>query len=121
MYHLVILSNAFVNRWQYRVFRVATRSGLLAEACLALLLLPILRGMSVFRILGIQFEASVRYHVWLGTAMILFGTLHGGGTLLIWGIKHHLGDEVTLCDHFDHYFLFQFSSNICVYALLLTI
>lgn len=105
--HMVILSNAFVYRWQYRVFRVATRSGLLAEACLALLLLPILRGMSVFQILGIQFEASVRYHVWLGTTMILFGTLHGGGTLLIWGIKHHLGDEVTLCDHFAHYFLFS--------------
>lgn len=52
--------------------------------------------------------------------MILFSTLHGGGTLLIWGIKHHIGDEVTLCDHFNHYFLFQFSLNRCVYALLLS-
>ncbi|KAH0690327.1 hypothetical protein KY290_018568 [Solanum tuberosum] len=91
---MVPMKSFTLSVWQYRVFRVATRSGLLAEACLALLLLPILRGMSVFRILGIQFEASVRYHVWLGTAMILFGTLHGGGTLLIWGIKHHLGDEM---------------------------
>ncbi|XP_016451995.1 ferric reduction oxidase 8, mitochondrial isoform X2 [Nicotiana tabacum] len=80
--------------WQYRIFRVATRCGLLAEACLALLLLPILRGMSIFRLLGIQFEASVRYHIWLGTAMILFATLHGGGTFLIWGMKHRIGDEM---------------------------
>ncbi|XP_059304001.1 ferric reduction oxidase 8, mitochondrial [Lycium ferocissimum] len=79
---------------QYKLFRVATRCGLLAEACLALLLLPILRGMSIFRLLGIQFEASVRYHVWLGTAMILFASLHGGGTYLIWGIKHHIGNEM---------------------------
>ncbi|KAK6148311.1 hypothetical protein DH2020_019223 [Rehmannia glutinosa] len=44
--------------WQYKLFRMATRCGLLSEACLALLLLPVLRGMSVFRLLGIQFEAS---------------------------------------------------------------
>ncbi|CAN4085982.1 unnamed protein product [Withania somnifera] len=83
-----------LSAWEYKLFRVATRCGLLAEACLALLLLPILRGMSVFRLLDIQFEASVRYHVWLGTTMILFATLHGGGTLLIWDIKHRIGDEM---------------------------
>jgi len=48
----------------------------------------------VFRILGIQFEASVRYHTWLGTAMILFATIHGASTLLIWGVSHHIQDEV---------------------------
>lgn len=77
------------------MFRMATRCGLLSEACLALLLLPVLRGMSIFRFLGIQFEASIKYHVWLGTAMIFFATLHGGGTFLIWGIKHRIQDEVT--------------------------
>jgi len=81
-------------RWQLKYLRVATRFGLLAEACLALLLLPILRGLAVFRILGIQFEASVRYHIWLGTAMICFATFHGASTLLIWGIGDHLQDEV---------------------------
>jgi len=73
---------------------VATRFGLLSEACLALLLLPILRGLAVFRILGIQFEASVRYHTWVGTAMLLFATIHGASTLLVWGVSHHIQDEV---------------------------
>lgn len=81
-------------RWQLKYLRVATRFGLLAEACLALLLLPILRGLSIFRFLGIQFEASVRYHIWLGTAMIFFATVHGGSTLFIWGASHHIQDEV---------------------------
>ncbi|XP_057804279.1 ferric reduction oxidase 8, mitochondrial isoform X2 [Salvia miltiorrhiza] len=80
--------------WQYKLFRMATRCGLLSEACLALLLLPVLRGMSIFRCLGIQFEASIKYHVWLGSAMIFFATLHGGGTLFIWGIKHRIQDEM---------------------------
>nr|GMD33001.1 ferric reduction oxidase 8, mitochondrial isoform X1 [Ipomoea batatas]GMD36224.1 ferric reduction oxidase 8, mitochondrial isoform X1 [Ipomoea batatas] len=79
--------------WQYRMFRVATRFGLLTEACLALLLLPVLRRMAVFRLLGIQFEVSVRYHTWLGTAMIVFATLHGAGTFFIWGIKHRIHEE----------------------------
>lgn len=83
-----------LSMWQYRFSRVATRCGLLAEACLALLLLPILRGLSVFRLLGIQFEASKRYHVWLGTSMIFFATLHGAGTLFVWGVKHQIQEEM---------------------------
>nr|XP_023900422.1 ferric reduction oxidase 8, mitochondrial [Quercus suber]POE50795.1 ferric reduction oxidase 8, mitochondrial [Quercus suber] len=80
--------------WQLKYLGVATRFGLLAEACLALLLLPILRGLAVFRLFGIQFEASVRYHIWIGTAMLTFATLHGASTLLIWGVSHHIQDEI---------------------------
>nr|XP_043605973.1 ferric reduction oxidase 8, mitochondrial [Erigeron canadensis] len=83
-----------LNIWQFKMFRVATRCGLLAEACLALLLFPIMRGMTVFQFFGIQFEASVRYHIWLGTMMLSFATLHGAGTLFIWGIKNQIQDEI---------------------------
>ncbi|KAL1810358.1 hypothetical protein ACET3Z_027348 [Daucus carota] len=83
-----------LNKWQFKLFRMATRSGLLAEACLALLLLPILRGLTITRLLGIHFEASVRYHIWLATSMIVFAALHGGGTLFIWGEKKHISDEI---------------------------
>ncbi|KAI4336213.1 hypothetical protein L6164_014767 [Bauhinia variegata] len=86
--------NKLHSRWQLKYLRVATRFGLLAEASLALLLLPILRGLALFRIFGIQFEASVRYHTWVGTAMILFATFHGGSTLFIWGVSHHIQDEL---------------------------
>ncbi|XP_048595007.1 ferric reduction oxidase 8, mitochondrial isoform X1 [Brassica napus] len=58
--------------WQLKYFRVATRFGLLAEACLSLLLFPVLRGLSMFRLLNIQFAASVKYHVWLGTGLVFF-------------------------------------------------
>ncbi|KAJ4712409.1 Ferric reduction oxidase [Melia azedarach] len=83
-----------LDTWQLKYLRVATRFGLLAEACLALLLLPVLRGLSLFRVLGIQFEASVRYHIWLGTAIVFFATVHGGSTLFVWGTSHHIQDEV---------------------------
>ncbi|KAK3037532.1 hypothetical protein RJ639_030340 [Escallonia herrerae] len=83
-----------LHKWQYKIFRMATRCGLLSEACLALLLFPISRGMAIFRLLGIQFEASVRYHIWLGTSMVFFATLHGTGTFYIWGIKHRIPEEI---------------------------
>ncbi|GMQ09964.1 hypothetical protein CsSME_00053158 [Camellia sinensis var. sinensis] len=88
------VKNLKLNMWQFKIYKMSIRFGLLAEASLALLLLPVLRGLAVFRLLGLQFEASVRYHVWLGTAMILFATLHGSGTIFIWGLKHHIQDEM---------------------------
>ncbi|XP_014490602.1 ferric reduction oxidase 8, mitochondrial [Vigna radiata var. radiata] len=91
---LVPYKSLKLNTWQLKYHRVATRFGLLSEACLALLLLPILRGLAVFRVLGIQFEASVRYHTWVGTAMIIFATIHGASTFLVWGISHHIQDEI---------------------------
>ncbi|KAI3942578.1 hypothetical protein MKW92_007409 [Papaver armeniacum] len=83
-----------LNIWQFRLKKIGTRLGLLAEVCLALLLLPVLRGMSLFRLFRIQFEASVRYHICLGTAMILFATLHGASTFFIWGVKQQIQDEM---------------------------
>ncbi|KAL9243116.1 hypothetical protein vseg_017044 [Gypsophila vaccaria] len=80
--------------WQYKLFKMCNRIGLLTEICLALLLLPILRGLSVFRLVGIQFEASVKYHIWLGTLLVFFATLHGAGTLFIWGINHKIQDQI---------------------------
>ncbi|KAF5933053.1 hypothetical protein HYC85_029224 [Camellia sinensis] len=88
------VKNWKLNMWQFKIYKMSIRFGLLAEASLALLLLPVLRGLAVFRLLGLQFEVSVRYHVWLGTAMILFATLHGSGTFFIWGLKHHIQDEM---------------------------
>ncbi|PQQ00473.1 ferric reduction oxidase 8 mitochondrial isoform X2 [Prunus yedoensis var. nudiflora] len=83
-----------LNSWQLKYLKVATRFGLLAEACLAFLLFPILRGLALFRLLGIQFEASVRYHIWLGTAMIFFATFHGASTLFVWGVSHYIQEEI---------------------------
>ncbi|KAB1215662.1 Ferric reduction oxidase 8, mitochondrial [Morella rubra] len=91
---LIAVKTLKLNMWQLKYLRVATRFGLLSEVCLALLLLPILRGLAIFRLLGIQFEASVRYHTWVGTAMLTFATFHGGSTLFIWGVSHHIQDEI---------------------------
>ncbi|KAF9671603.1 hypothetical protein SADUNF_Sadunf12G0064700 [Salix dunnii] len=93
---LMPIKSLKLDLWQIKYLRVATRFGLLAEVCLALLLLPILRVLPIFQLIGIQFEASVRYHILLGTSMIFFATIHGASTLFIWGVSHHIQDEAEL-------------------------
>lgn len=77
------------------MMHMGVRIGSLSEACLALLFLPILRGMAVFRVFGVQFEASVRYHIWIGNGMILLSILHGISIMFIWGVKRSLLKEVS--------------------------
>lgn len=71
------------------------RFGSLSEACLAVLLLPILRRMALLRIVGIQFEASVRYHMWIANGMIFFSLLHGATIMAVWCQKSRLLEEIT--------------------------
>lgn len=64
----------------------------------------------MFQLVGIQFESSVRYHIWLGSAMIFFATFHGASTLFVWGISHHIQDEVIVTpfksfDFFNEYLI----------------
>ncbi|XP_042420246.1 ferric reduction oxidase 8, mitochondrial-like [Zingiber officinale] len=84
-----------LNKWQLKMMYVGVRIGSLSEACLVLLFLPILRGMAVFRVFGVQFEASVRYHVWIGNLIILLSLLHGIIVMFIWGVKKSLLKEIV--------------------------
>jgi len=107
-------------RWQIKYLRVATRFGLLAEVCLALLLLPVLRGLAIFQLIGIQFEASVRYHILLGTSMIFFSTIHGASTLFIWGVSRHIQDEVFYflsVSPLETKFVVCFIGSICIFVI----
>ncbi|KAJ8484147.1 hypothetical protein OPV22_016632 [Ensete ventricosum] len=83
-----------LNRWQLKMMHMGVRIGSLSEVCLLLLFLPVLRGMAVFRILGVQYEASVRYHIWIGNTMILLSVLHGISIMSIWATKNRLLKEI---------------------------
>ncbi|KAJ3671746.1 hypothetical protein LUZ60_007825 [Juncus effusus] len=84
-----------LNRSQLKVMHMGVRIGSLSEFCLAVLLIPILRGFSLFRVFGIQFEASVRYHIWIANALVLFCTLHGIIIMSIWGHNKRFLKEIT--------------------------
>nr|CAD1820102.1 unnamed protein product [Ananas comosus var. bracteatus] len=52
------------------------------------------KGLSIFRIIGVQFEASVRYHVWIANGMILLSTLHGLSIMFIWAVNKCFSKEI---------------------------
>ncbi|PKA57792.1 Ferric reduction oxidase 8, mitochondrial [Apostasia shenzhenica] len=84
-----------LNRKQLKMMSLGVRFGSLSEACLAVLLLPILRGMSLLTAVGIQFEASVKYHIWVANGMMISSLLHGVIILSVWGERNSLWEEVT--------------------------
>ncbi|KAL4193394.1 hypothetical protein AMTRI_Chr06g176670 [Amborella trichopoda] len=80
--------------WYFKTMKIGVKFGFVAEACLALLLFPILRVLALPQLLGLQYEVSVRYHIWLGNTMMLFSVLHGFTIMFAWGIKHSLQEEL---------------------------
>ncbi|KAJ4751913.1 Ferric reduction oxidase 8 [Rhynchospora pubera] len=92
---LVPYASLNLNRWQLKVMNLGIRAGTVSEVCLAVMLFPILRGMSFLRIFGIQFEAAVRYHTWIAHAFLWLCTLHGVIIMFIWGQKKVLLKEIT--------------------------
>ncbi|CAA6667994.1 unnamed protein product [Spirodela intermedia] len=80
---------------QVKVMQVGTRMGSLAEICLAVLLFPILRKMAVLKLVGVQFESAVRYHVWIGNLLTLLAAAHGAAIMSVWASKGTLLSEMT--------------------------
>ncbi|WOL14390.1 ferric reduction oxidase 8, mitochondrial [Canna indica] len=83
-----------LNRWQLKMMRVGVRIGSLSEACLVMLLLPVLRRMAVFRVFGVEFESAVRYHIWIGNGLVLLSLLHGISIMFLWAVKGRLLKEI---------------------------
>lgn len=83
-----------LDRQQLRILRVGIRFGSLAEICLAVLLLPILRGMALFKVFRLQFETSVRYHIWVANVMILVAAIHGITITSVWAAKNSFWTEI---------------------------
>lgn len=69
--------------------------GSLAEICLAVLLFPVLRKMAVLKLVGVQFESAVRYHVWIGNLLTLLAAAHGAAIMSVWASKGMLLSEVA--------------------------
>ena len=48
----------------------------------ALLWIPVSRGSSLLRLVGIPFEQAVRYHIWLAGSTMLMLTIHSVGYIV---------------------------------------
>lgn len=82
----------------FRVFMLQMSAycfGLITLSCLAFLFLPITRGSILLRLIGIPFEHTTRYHVWLGNLVMFLSTMHGLCYMIVWTIRGIVASEVS--------------------------
>lgn len=82
--------------WQYKLAKFGTRLGYIGNLCLAVLFLPVTRGLDLLQMIGVHFEMSVKYHIWLGNTMMVIYTLHGVCFSVVWGSRNSLIKEVPI-------------------------
>ncbi|KAF3639076.1 Ferric reduction oxidase 2, partial [Capsicum annuum] len=79
-----------VEIWQAKLERLALILGLVGNICLAFLFFPVTRGSSILRLFGLTSESSVKYHIWLGHAVMALFTAHGLCFIFFWANTHQL-------------------------------
>ncbi|MCE3214607.1 hypothetical protein HAX54_052860 [Datura stramonium] len=79
-----------VKVWQAKLESVALMLGLVGNICLAFLFFPVTRGSSILRLFGLTSESSVKYHIWLGHAVMTLFTAHCLCFIIFWAYTHQL-------------------------------
>ncbi|KAH0658428.1 hypothetical protein KY289_027176 [Solanum tuberosum] len=81
-----------VKVWKAKLQSVALMLGLVGNICLAFLFFPVTRGSSILRLFGLTSESSVKYHIWLGHAVMALFTAHGLCFIIFWADTHQLSE-----------------------------
>lgn len=74
---------------------MAIRIGLVGNACLAFLFIPVVRGSSLLPVIGRTSESSIKYHIWLGHLVMTIFTVHGLCFVVYWASMHEISQMVT--------------------------
>lgn len=93
-----VLKSGNHHLWQYKLERVGVRLGYIGNLCLPVLFLPVTRGLDLLQIIGVHFEMSVKYHIWVANTMMVIYTLHGVCFFVVWGSRNSLLKELTRWD-----------------------
>ncbi|XP_010270349.1 PREDICTED: probable ferric reduction oxidase 1 [Nelumbo nucifera] len=80
--------------WQAQLDCAAVRLGVVGNVCLAFLFFPVTRGSSVLPLLGLTWEASIKYHIWVGHAAMILLTAHGLCYFVYWAATHQISQVI---------------------------
>ncbi|KAK4397197.1 Ferric reduction oxidase 2 [Sesamum angolense] len=80
--------------WEAKLDAAALRLGLVGNIGLSFLFFPVTRGSSVLGVLGLTWEASVKYHIWVGHIVMALFTAHGLCYLIYWAATHQFSEMV---------------------------
>ncbi|KAL7121424.1 hypothetical protein ACP275_02G180900 [Erythranthe tilingii] len=86
--------------WQTKLDRVGIVTGVTGNLCLTFVFYPVTRSSSILRMLGLTYESSIKYHVWIGNLAMLLFTAHGFLYILYWILTHQLSQMLQWGDHY---------------------
>ncbi|PSS04373.1 Ferric reduction oxidase [Actinidia chinensis var. chinensis] len=81
--------------WETKLDRIGLVLGLVGNICLAFLFFPVTRGSSLLPLFGLNSEASIKYHIWLGHITMLLFTAHGASYIIYWVVTHRFSELVN--------------------------
>ncbi|WOH06740.1 hypothetical protein DCAR_0626168 [Daucus carota subsp. sativus] len=76
--------------WEIKMQRVALTQAFVGNICLAFLFFPVTRASPLLRLFGLTSEASIKYHMWLGHAVMALFTGHSICATIYWATTHQI-------------------------------
>ncbi|KAH9607553.1 hypothetical protein KSS87_020456 [Heliosperma pusillum] len=70
--------------WQKRFRGVSLRLGYASNVAWAFLFFPVTRLSSILPLVGLTYESSIKYHIWVGQAVMVLSALHSVGFVIYW-------------------------------------
>ncbi|KAI6707695.1 hypothetical protein NL676_010657 [Syzygium grande] len=80
--------------WEAKLETSGLMLGLVGNIALSFLFFPVTRASSVLPLFGLTYEASIKYHIWLGHIVMVLFTTHGLVYILYWAVTRKISPEV---------------------------
>ncbi|XP_074294227.1 ferric reduction oxidase 4-like [Silene latifolia] len=71
-------------RWQRRFRSVSLRLGYASNVAWAFVFFPVTRLSSILPLVGLTYESSIKYHIWVGQVVMVLSALHSLGFFIYW-------------------------------------
>ncbi|KAK9665459.1 hypothetical protein RND81_14G113300 [Saponaria officinalis] len=76
--------------WLVRFRSVSLRLGYASNVAWAFVFFPVTRFSSILPLVGLTYESSIKYHIWIGQVVMILSALHTVGFFVYWLITNQL-------------------------------
>ncbi|KAK9666360.1 hypothetical protein RND81_14G179400 [Saponaria officinalis] len=70
--------------WQVSFRAVSLRLGYASNVAWGFVFFPVTRFSSILPLVGLTYESSIKYHIWIGQAVMVLSALHSVGFFIYW-------------------------------------
>ncbi|XP_021726705.1 ferric reduction oxidase 4-like isoform X2 [Chenopodium quinoa] len=78
--------------WQKKFRGVSLRLGYASNIAWAFLFFPVTRLTSILPLVGLTYESSIKYHVWIGQIVMILSSLHSLGFITYWAFMNQMSE-----------------------------